>query len=360
MKRIVIAAFAAAALAGCARVSDVTKITGTIMSDGITEVNVIVPDMQMDTLVPVSDGKFSVEIPADPTVMGSISAAAYGVEFIPDGTPLVVTLSQEPTVVSKAASKSVQERFNVFKTESMAIQNDFGAEAEQISADMSLSDEEKSAKLQESYDKALNRYEEYNRTVLAENKDNVIALFAIQTIAMSMDDQALDSVLNTLSDRLRENEFVQSLKKSIQVRSETAEGKMFKDFTVEDSDGRTVSLSDYVGKGRYVLVDFWASWCGPCKAEIPNLKAIHKKYSGKGLDVLSVAVWDDPQATKDTARVYGVTWKQIINAQRIPTDLYGIESIPHIILFGPDGTILARDLRGEAIGEEIARHISLK
>ena len=91
--------------------------------------------------------------------------------------------------------------------------------------------------------------------------------------------------------------------------------------------------------------------------EIPNLKEVYAKYRSKGLEMLSVAVWDEPQATKDTARAYGVNWKQIINAQRVPTDLYGIEGIPHIILFGPDGTILKRDLRGEAIAEEIAKHI---
>ena len=77
----------------------------------------------------------------------------------------------------------------------------------------------------------------------------------------------------------------------------------------------------------------------------------------KGLDVLSVAVWDRPEATKDTAKVYGVNWSQIINAGQVPTELYGIEGIPHIILFGPDGTILKRNLRGEEIGKEISKYI---
>ena len=93
------------------------------------------------------------------------------------------------------------------------------------------------------------------------------------------------------------------------------------------------------------------------KAEIPNIKAVYDEYHNKGLEVLSVAVWDRPEATKDTAKVYGVNWSQIINAGQVPTELYGIEGIPHIILFGPDGTILKRNLRGEEIGQEISKYI---
>jgi len=139
----------------------------------------------------------------------------------------------------------------------------------------------------------------------------------------------------------------------------TAEGKKFTDFTVvqdvNDAKNSTVKFSDYVGKGKYVLVDFWASWCGPCKAEIPNLRNVYNQYKGKDFDVLSIAVWDKPEATKNAAREHGITWSQIINAQQIPTDIYGIEAIPHIMLIGPDGTILRRNLRGSQIREAVAK-----
>ena len=358
MKRILFAACAAAVLAGCAGEGDTSRISGNIDAEGMNEVNVIIPELQIDTLVPVSNGKFSLEVPADASVFGSIQAANYGVEFIPDGTSLSVVLSDEPSVTSGAgAGKSVQERYNEFKTRSMELRNDMQALMEQISADMTLSDEEKSAKLQESSESVLDEYMQYNRTMLESNKDNILALFAVQNLGMDMTDQALDSLLGTLSEKLQQNEFVVKLRKSISVREKTAEGKMFIDFTAEHPDGSPASLSDYVGKGKYVLVDFWASWCGPCKDEIPNIKAVWNQYRSKGLDVLSVAVWDNPQATRDTARAYGVNWKQIVNAQSVPTELYGIEGIPHVILFGPDGTILRRNLRGEQIAAEVAKYL---
>lgn len=357
MKRFVMAACAAAALAGCAGVSDVTRISGEIISEGIDQVNVIIPDMGIDTLVPVVKGKFHIEVQADPTVFGSIQAAAYGIEFIPDGTSLKVVLSDEPSVTSNAGDKSVQTRYNEYKSRSMEMQNNLRASIEQISADESLAEEERAESLQAAYDSAIDGYKEFNRQVLDKNKDNILALFAVQNIAMDMADTQLDSLLSTLSERLQQNEFVVNLRESIAVRENTAEGKMFTDFTISDSDGKSVSLSDYVGKGKYVLVDFWASWCNPCKEEIPNIKAIYDKYRSKGLDVVSVAVWDNPQATKDTARVYGVKWNQIVNAQSIPTELYGIDGIPHIILFGPDGTILRRDLRGEDIEKAVSEYL---
>ena len=114
-----------------------------------------------------------------------------------------------------------------------------------------------------------------------------------------------------------------------------------------------------MGKGKYVLVDFWASWCGPCRAEMPNLRSVYEKYHGDDFDMLSVAVWDQPEATKVAAEEEGIVWNQIINAQHIPTELYGIEGIPHIILFGPDGTILKRNLRGEKIGEAVKEALGL-
>ena len=130
-------------------------------------------------------------------------------------------------------------------------------------------------------------------------------------------------------------------------------GDMFKDFAVE-YEGKTSRLSDYVGKGQYVLVDFWASWCGSCRAEIPNLIAAYNKHKGQGLQVLGIAAWDKPEATLKAIEEEKVPYPQIINSQHIATDLYGITGIPEIILFAPDGKILRRGLRGPIIEKALA------
>ena len=136
----------------------------------------------------------------------------------------------------------------------------------------------------------------------------------------------------------------------------TSAGAAFVDFTIENGnlDGSSVSLSDYVGKGKYVLVDFWASWCGPCRKEAPVLAEVYDKYKGERFEVLGVAVWDRRDATLQAMEEDGYKWPQILDAQSIPTELYGIQGIPHIILFGPDGKIVARDLRGNNLKEKVA------
>ena len=113
-------------------------------------------------------------------------------------------------------------------------------------------------------------------------------------------------------------------------------------------------LSDYAGKGKYTLVDFWASWCGPCIRETKVLKEIYEEYGPKGLDVLGVAVWDEPANTLKAIEQHQLPWPQIINAQTIPTDLYGIAGIPCIILFDPEGNIVSRDKQDDDLRADVA------
>ena len=130
-------------------------------------------------------------------------------------------------------------------------------------------------------------------------------------------------------------------------------GKMI-DFAVTQPDGSVKRLSDYVGKGKYTLVDFWASWCGPCIRQTAVLKDIYNKYKDDGrLDVLGVAVWDEVDATKRAIKEHELPWECILDAQTIPTDLYGITGIPCIILFGPDGTIISRDKQDDDLRADV-------
>jgi thiol-disulfide isomerase/thioredoxin len=148
--------------------------------------------------------------------------------------------------------------------------------------------------------------------------------------------------------RFKSDKSIQNFAASLQKAEATAPGHKFTDFTVEYA-GTTKHFSDYAGKGKWLLVDFWASWCGPCRRAMPLLKEIYEKYHEKGLDVLGVAVWDEPSDSERAAKQLQLPWPQIINAQKIPTDLYGIFGIPHIMLISPDGVIKARGIEGEEL-----------
>lgn len=152
---------------------------------------------------------------------------------------------------------------------------------------------------------------------------------------------------------IKESNAVASYKQKALSMEKTAPGQMFTDFSVKMSNGKTVKLSDYVGKGDYVVLDFFASWCGPCRREMPTLKGIYEKYNGKGLKVVGLAVWDEPADTKKCVKELALPWTIIDNAQSEATEIYGVSGIPHIIVFAPDGTILARDLRGNDLAAKV-------
>ena len=151
----------------------------------------------------------------------------------------------------------------------------------------------------------------------------------------------------------RENAIVKENMMNWRIKLETSEGKKFKDFSAE-YEGKVTKLSDYVGKGKYVLVDFWASWCGPCRAEIPNLIKVYEQYKEKGLVVLGVAVNDKPEDTLKAIEKDKITYPQILNSQNIAAETYDFNSIPTIYLFGPDGRVVAHDLRGKDINNKLA------
>ena len=133
-------------------------------------------------------------------------------------------------------------------------------------------------------------------------------------------------------------------------------GKPFTDLEEADVDGKMHKLSEYVGKGRWVLVDFWASWCGPCRAEMPNVVENYKKYHDKGFDIVGLSFDNKKEAWVKAISDLQMPWTHLSDLkgwQTKASEVYGIRSIPASLLINPEGIIVARDLRGPALGAKL-------
>lgn len=261
-------------------------------------------------------------------------------------------------LASGCKTKSEEKALADFNAKMTEYEAEYNANATRIKADTTLTEEQRYSMYDQNYETIAAKMRELIQVAIEKYPSGKIAVEALKQSVGIFEIDALEKIMQQLKGEAAKDAYVLELKLAIQKERATAEGRKFTDFTVvqdaSSPETSTVHFSDYVGRGKYVLVDFWASWCGPCKREIPNIAAVYEKYHGNDFDVLSIAVWDKPEDTKASALEHGVVWSQIINAQKIPTDIYGIEGIPHIMLIGPDGTILKRNLRGEMIEKAVA------
>lgn len=141
--------------------------------------------------------------------------------------------------------------------------------------------------------------------------------------------------------------------KRTQMKAKIKIGEHFLDAKVKDAAGNEVALTDYVGKGKYVLIDFWASWCGPCRREMPNVKAAYEKYASKGFEVVSISTDAKQKDWENAVQELGMAWTQLLDVDA--ADVYGIFSIPTTFLVDPTGIIIEKNLRGQELEESLSK-----
>jgi thiol-disulfide isomerase/thioredoxin len=158
----------------------------------------------------------------------------------------------------------------------------------------------------------------------------------------------------TLVTQLEEQEAAEAAAKKVQAT--LVEGAKFPDFDVTSVDGKPLSIASH--KGKVVLVDFWATWCPPCRAEIPNVVKIYQQYHDKGFDIIGVSLDQDKDKLLNFTKEQKMTWPQYFDGQGWSNKLavkYGVESIPATFLLDGDGKIIAKDLRGEALEDAVSK-----
>lgn len=165
-----------------------------------------------------------------------------------------------------------------------------------------------------------------------------------------------DSMYNALSEKVKMGKFGKLALEKINSIKGTTIGYPALDFSQASPEGKNISLSSF--KGKYVLVDFWASWCGPCRRENPTVVAAYQKYKDKGFDVFGVSLDDNKDKWLAAIKKDNLTWTHVSDLkgwQNAAAKAYGVSSIPFNLLLDKDGKILAKNLRGEQLYAELAK-----
>lgn len=178
------------------------------------------------------------------------------------------------------------------------------------------------------------------REIVLRHAGDALGPFIIQMTQTRYTPTETLALISLLCERQQDDLDIQRLKENMTLAAETDEGCLFRELTGVGRDGHPVRLSDFVGRGQYVLADFWASWCGPCKSRMPQVIDLARRYGDRGLQVIGITMKEPVEASERVVEQLDIPFPQIY--QSTPMSTYGITAIPAFILFAPDGTILLR------------------
>ena len=208
---------------------------------------------------------------------------------------------------------------------------------------------------QHNYELILTQLEDLQKKTILSQSDDFLSLLLISQLAEHSGNYAqADSLFNTLSANIRQMPTATVIKKKIDAEKKFSVGAVAPDFSLPDTTSKPVQLSSL--RGKYVLLDFWASWCGPCRDENPTVVKAYNKYKSKGFTVLGVSLDRDRKNWLQAIKDDHLTWTHISDLKFWNSEaarLYNITSIPHNFLLSPEGKIIAKNLRGQELLDKL-------
>jgi peroxiredoxin len=219
-------------------------------------------------------------------------------------------------------------------------------------------DQEQMQSLAAEYQSIMQSQQEYYRNFVFDNTDNAVGAFLALNMANSLQMEELEELLASFEENIPGHPYVQELKDVLEPMkkrkaAETAIqiGKEAPNFTLTDIEGNEVSLKDFDGK--YVFLDFWASWCKPCREESPNMVKAYQQYSGDDFEIVGVSLDKTKEPWLEAVEEDNITWVQLHDPEGDVANEYGVQSIPFTLLLDKEGVIIEKNLRGEALQEKL-------
>lgn len=360
MKKLMYILAAGTTLLAACQPGNTYKVTGTIegLNDGDT---VLIQKIEERKLVPtdtaiVANGQFEFTGTVDSTELRYVT-------YINNGRPAGTTFFLEKGDINVKMSKDGKNEIkgtatnNTWNAYNVAMDSMYTEMREIYGSimDTTLTEEARKERID-----LLNSKEkvsmDYTTEVIKTNIENPVGIFLLTQNYSNMEPETLESVINMVPEKYQSNQSVVNIKKELETAKKTAVGQPFIDFEMQTPEGETVKLSDFISKNKVTLIDFWASWCGPCRAEMPNVVKAYNEYKNKGFGIVGVSLDNSADAWKKAIKDLNITWPQMSDLKGWECEgaqLYAVRGIPATFMISQEGIIVAKDVRGEEIAKKL-------
>ncbi len=357
MRKIIFIVFAVFAVIACNRKSQEGGfvITGTLggIADGKIILQPLLPDQysKADTVV-ISKGTFEFRgnVTEPDVYVLSVEGKENRLMFFLENSN--ITIKGDADQLDKAVIKGSSSNDDqlAFKKKIDELQKSYNVEL--IVKEYNMADESRKGQIRALFDKFQNKADSLQKTFIQNHTHSYFAAYALNNISYSLTTKELSGMVNAFAPELQEYKYIRLLKERLQKLRAVEVGRYAPDFTLNDKDGKAVRLSSECAKSEYLLVDFWASWCGPCRAENPSVVAAFNRFNSRGFNIISVSLDESRDMWLQAIAKDGLNWTHVsdLRGWKSPVvQLYAVSAIPSNFLVNKTGTIVAVNLRGDEL-----------